>query len=98
MELEKVDTRKPLKKRRPTAEEMGESTAKGESMTKPLILTSATISAALRADLGLGFQYSDWKSALALATACVCLSHLYRLEMQAGFSRQACMTTLARLK
>ena len=69
-----VDTRKTQKKRRPTAGMMGESTAKSESLTKPLILTSATISAALRADLGLGFQYSDWKSALALATACVCFT------------------------
>jgi len=59
VELVKVDTRKPLKKRRPTAEELGESTAKSESMMRPLILASATISAGLRAELGLDSQYSD---------------------------------------
>eukprot|EP00966_Prymnesium_polylepis_P239889 5547275-Prymnesium_polylepis.1 len=48
---------------------------------------SGMLSAELRADLGLGFQSSDWKSALALATACVWLSHLYR-RMQAGSSRR----------
>ena len=63
---------------------MGESTAMSESLTRPMILTSATISAGLRADLGLDFQYSDWKSALALATACVCFSHLYRLKNAGG--------------
>ena len=78
MELEKVDTRKPLEKRRPTAEELGESTAKSESMTKPLILTSATISAGLRAELGLDSQYSDWTNAGALATACVLVTSCYR--------------------
>ena len=56
-------------------------------LTTPLILTSATISAVLRAELGLGAQYSDWEIALALATAWVCLSHIDQ-RLQAGSSRR----------
>ena len=95
MELEKVDTRKPLEKRRPTAEELGESTAKSESMTKPLILTSATISAALRAELGLGFQYLDWTNAEHSPPRVFACHILYRLKKRAG---NTCTTTLAKLK
>ena len=66
---------------------MGESTAMSESLTRPMILTSATISGELRAVLRLDTQYSDWEVALALARACVLLSHLVR-NMQAGSSRR----------
>ena len=58
---------------------MGESTAMSESLTRPMILTSATISGVLRAVLGLGAQYSDWEIALALANACVCYHILVRI-------------------
>ena len=67
-------------------------------------LQSALLSGELRAVRGLGTQYSDWDSALALATACdVLLSHLDQEyaggKLQtSGASSHACMTTLAKLK
>ena len=93
-----MDTRKPLEMRWPTAEVLGESTTSRIVRAKPLTLSVPTISAALRAELGLGFQYLDWTNAEHSPPRVFACHILYRLKMQAGLSRQACMTTLARLK
>ena len=53
-----------------------------------------SLSAALRAELSLGSQYSDWKSALALASACVAYHILIkgcRREAPDVWSFIACM-------
>ena len=87
MELVKVDTRKPLEKRRPTAEDLGESTAKSESLMRPLILASATISAALPGGSRSCSLYWDRESALGVASACVSVPESSE-NMQAGSSRR----------
>ena len=94
MDVVNVDTRKPLEMRRPTAEVLGESTTSRILRAKPLTLSVPTISAGLRAVVGLDSLYWDTESALALASACAVVTYesgICRREAPDVWSFVACM-------